>query len=47
MHFLLHLPDEAPVAATLHLPGKHNVQNALRRGSDRAGRLGVDPDQPS
>jgi UDP-N-acetylmuramate--alanine ligase len=28
MHFLLHLPDEAPRQALLNLPGRHNVQNA-------------------
>jgi len=28
MRFTLHLPDEAPLAATLNLPGRHNVQNA-------------------
>ena len=28
MHFLLHLPDEPPLPALLHLPGRHNVQNA-------------------
>ncbi|MGE4073145.1 MAG: UDP-N-acetylmuramate--L-alanine ligase [Lysobacterales bacterium] len=28
MHFMLHLPDEQPLAALLHLPGRHNVQNA-------------------
>ncbi len=29
MHFLLHLPGEAPVPMTLNLPGRHNVLNAL------------------
>ena len=29
MHFLLHLPGEAPVPMALNLPGRHNVQNAL------------------
>jgi UDP-N-acetylmuramate--alanine ligase len=28
MRFTLHLPDEAPIAAQLSLPGRHNVQNA-------------------
>ena len=29
MHFLLHLPGEAPMPMALNLPGRHNVQNAL------------------
>lgn len=28
MQFILHMPDEQPLAAVLHLPGRHNVQNA-------------------
>jgi UDP-N-acetylmuramate--alanine ligase len=28
-HFELHLPDAAPFAVTLNLPGRHNVLNAL------------------
>lgn len=42
MHFLLHLPDEAPVAATLNLPGRHNVQNACAAATI-ALEIGVDP----
>ncbi len=42
MHFLLHLPDEAPVAATLNLPGRHNVQNACAAAAI-ALEIGVDP----
>ncbi|PRH83576.1 UDP-N-acetylmuramate--L-alanine ligase [Arenimonas caeni] len=29
MHFTLHLPESAPQAVTLNLPGEHNVLNAL------------------
>ena len=42
MQFLLHLPDEAPIAATLNLPGRHNVQNACAAAAI-ALEIGVDP----
>jgi UDP-N-acetylmuramate--alanine ligase len=41
MHFLLHLPEGAPQAVTLSLPGRHNVQNALAAATI-GWQLGVD-----
>jgi UDP-N-acetylmuramate--alanine ligase len=39
--FMLHLPDAAPQAVTLNLPGRHNVQNALAAAAI-GWQLGVD-----
>jgi UDP-N-acetylmuramate--alanine ligase len=41
MQFLLHLPEEAPRAAILNLPGRHNVQNACAAAAI-AIEIGVD-----
>ncbi len=41
MQFLLHLPEGAPQAVTLSLPGRHNVQNALAAATI-GWQLGVD-----
>ncbi len=41
MRFMLHLPDEAPRAAVLNLPGRHNVQNACAAAAI-ALEIGVD-----
>jgi len=43
MHFLLHLPDEAPRPAVLNLPGRHNVQNACAAAAI-ALEIGVEAD---
>jgi UDP-N-acetylmuramate--alanine ligase len=40
--FVLHLPDAAPLAVTLNLPGRHNVQNALAAAAI-GWQLGVEP----
>ncbi len=40
MQFKLHLPQQAPIAVTLNLPGRHNVLNALAAAAV-ALRLGV------
>ena len=42
MQFTLHLPDEAPRAAILNLPGRHNVQNACAAAAI-ALEIGVEP----
>lgn len=42
MHFDLRLPDAAPLAVTLNLPGRHNVLNALAAASV-GWQLGVEP----
>lgn len=43
MHFVLHLPGEAPQPVVLNLPGRHNVQNALAAAAV-GWQLGVDGD---
>ncbi len=43
MSFMLHLPDEAPRSALLHLPGRHNVQNACAAAAI-ALEIGIAPD---
>jgi UDP-N-acetylmuramate--alanine ligase len=40
--FTLHLPDSEPLAVTLNLPGRHNVQNALAAAAV-GWQLGVEP----
>jgi len=40
--FLLHLPESEPIAATLNLPGRHNVLNALAACAV-GWQLGVEP----
>ncbi len=42
MHFTLRLPEDASVAVTLALPGRHNVQNALAAAAV-GWQLGVSP----
>jgi UDP-N-acetylmuramate--alanine ligase len=42
MHFLLHLPDEAPLPVRLRLPGRHNVQNACAAAAI-ALEIGIEP----
>ncbi|MBP6626507.1 MAG: UDP-N-acetylmuramate--L-alanine ligase, partial [Arenimonas sp.] len=42
MHFTLHLPEAAPQAVTLNLPGRHNVLNALAAAAI-GWQLGVEP----
>jgi len=42
MRFTLHLPEAAPIAVTLNLPGRHNVLNALAAASV-GWQLGVEP----
>ncbi|HEU0154274.1 MAG TPA: UDP-N-acetylmuramate--L-alanine ligase [Arenimonas sp.] len=42
MRFTLHLPESAPQAVTLNLPGRHNVLNALAAAAI-GWQLGVEP----
>lgn len=42
--FTLHLPDCAPLAVVLNLPGRHNVQNALAAAAI-GWQLGLEPEQ--
>ncbi|GAB2490252.1 UDP-N-acetylmuramate--L-alanine ligase [Arenimonas alkanexedens] len=43
MRFTLHLPESAPQAVTLNLPGRHNVLNALAAAAI-GWQLGVEPE---